>query len=974
MAGKRLDPGSSPPIRFSIFSGAGLSHLAPASIPMGNAFHRRLRELCLARSAPYAGDLVDATTLDAIRTSRLNLLARIENTSPGAGSSALRTMTVAIPNECHLLAAIHLAGGGLHLTMNFDDGIERAYALLSGNAELPAAAKPSFHQALADWRDRFPDPVAPLRVVSRSQEISSALPGRPLLVKLHGSLGRHAEGLTLPMPSMTDEPDTGNLGMDRERAFDALAAEGFVLVTGFSGTDLASRSALLSRITLGRFWWIAPTVEADVRRWVAAVDPSQPMTGPSVEALRTTLAADLPAWPPHRAPGPTFNDRLNEWAATLTPEAAAEAIAWALMDACHVDEAVEILHRLVRGGAGVRTKLRLADALARRRWPGDIGSARRAFLRTALTHRNPPAVPARGRRSYALARWLESANASHDVAPQIMAVPLACQALICAMAVGAASRASPYPTAPIRAATVASGTVLSELERDLPAILRTPPLRGPAQHAVVIATVAARRVLDAWAHAPSGRRRAILERQTVELETIGALLRDEPPPETAFISLRRLSAVFEHVSDHVSQADTAGTRALVAIAARDIYGAVTAIHEAARLRPEPIGVVSLAQSLLEMTIRNTRSLDTERPPPIAHRRRGGRQGEDRNAEIELAAFVERLPKVELRLHLEGSIAPATLAALARRNGDLRVPWTTSAAERWYEFRDYRDFLNANVLACDQLRQPEDFVRVVTELGAALARENVRYAEVAFSPHLHLRRGLCPDDLFAALEQGRQIVEGRNGVQLRSCATAGSQQGPTAVMHAIETVLAYGPASVISFGLGGLESSVARARLAPAFGLAAEAALHRVILAGQAAAPASIWQALDVLGAERIGHGISCLRDPALIERMRCESIPLEVCPTSDIRTGVVPSLRAHPLPRLLATGLPATLNTDHPAMFGVRLGEEFLKVAKAFDLGPTEIANLGRNAVRAAFMEPTDARTILDEIDDILPSGDPRRA
>lgn len=965
MARERLDPRCPPPGRVGIFSGAGLSDVAPASIPMGNAFHRRLRELCLARSAPYAGDLVDAATLDAIRTSRLNLLARIENTSPGAGSSAIQFMTVAVPNECHLLAALHLAHGGLHLTMNFDDGIEQAYALLSGDSELPAGAKPIFHQALQVWRDRFPNPSPALRVVSRSQEIGSALPGHSILVKLHGSLGRHAEGLTLPMPSMTDEPDPGDLGMDRKRAFDALAAEGFVLVTGFSGTDLASCSALLSRLAPGRFWWIAPKVEADVRRRVAAIDPGQPMAGPSVEALRTTLAIDLPAWPRRRAPGPAFDDRLNEWAARLAPEVAAEAIAWALMDAAHVDEAVEIFRRLVRGGAGARTQIRLADALARRRWPGDARSARHTFLRTAWTRPDQGAGTARWGRSYSRARWLESVGAGYGMAPPIVTRSLACTALIASVAVSTVGGSSPDPTAPIRAATVASGIVLSGLERDLPAILGRPPLRPLAQRMVAVASAAARRVLDAWAHAPSGRRRAILERQAVELETIGALLRDELPPPTTFGSLRRLSVVFEHVSDRESQADTAGTRALAAFAARDVQGAVMALREATRLRPEPIGVVSLARSLLDMPLRHATVLDAERGAPIARRRHTGRRGDGRDAEIELAAFVERLPKVEVHLHLEGSVTPATLAALARRNGDLRVPWTMPDIERWYEFRGYQDFLNSHLIVSDQLHQPEDFVQVVTELGAALAREKVRYAEVAVAVDAPVRRSLCLDEVFAALEEGRHIVEAQNGVRLRWCTTAGSRRGPAAVMRALETVLAHRPVGVISFGLVGLESSVARAQFAPVFELAAGAGLHRVVDAGETAGPWSIWQAIDVLGAERIGHGIRCLGDPALVERLRRESIPLEVCPSSNVRTGIVPSLRAHPLPRLLAAGLLLTLNTDHPAMFGARLGDIFLKVAKTFHLGPAEIADLARNAVGAAFMAPAVARAILDEIDDV---------
>jgi aminodeoxyfutalosine deaminase len=458
----------------------------------------------------------------------------------------------------------------------------------------------------------------------------------------------------------------------------------------------------------------------------------------------------------------------------------------------------------------------------------------------------------------------------------------------------------------------------------------------------------------------------MLERQAVELDTIGALLRDEPPAAHTLVALRRLGAVFEHVADLESRADTAGTRALVAIAAGDVRHAVLALGEATRLRPEAVGVAALARTLIELNPRELVTLEAPREPHLARRREADRQHHDRDAELSLAAFVEHLPKVELHLHLEGSIAPATLAALARRNRDLRVPWTPSGVERWYEFSDYRDFLNAHVMVSEQLRRPEDFIGAVSELGAALRLENVRYAEVAVSTDAYIRRGISPDELFAALEEGRQIVETRTGVRLRWCATAGTRRGPSAAMNAVETVIAHRTAGVISFGLAGLESSVARARFAPAFELAADAGLHRVVHAGEATGPASIWQAIDALGAERIGHGIRCLEDAALVEYLRRVPIPLEVCVSSNVRTGIVRTRRAHPLPRLLAAGLAVTLNTDDPAMFKLRLGEEFLSVAKAFQLEPSVVADLSRNAVRAAFIDPADATVILDEIDELV--------
>ncbi len=802
----------------------------------------------------------------------------MENTSPGAGAGALAAMRVGVPNEAHLLAAIHLARGGVHVTMNFDDGVERAYALMAGAATLPATTPPVFHDALHRWRRVFPDRASPLRVVSRATELSAALRVRPLLVKLHGSLGEHADGVTLPLMPVTDEPDPGELGTDRTRAFAALAAEGFVLVTGFSASDLASRTALIDRLIPGQFRWVTPALGGDIRRQIAALDPTQPVRGRAVEALRDILSLDAPCWPAQQLPGPTFEERLRAWAAQVAPQVAAEAVAWALADAGHVDEAVEMLRRLVRSGAGARTRVRLADALARRRWPGDVASARRTYVRASAGRSRPDSAPPRRLRSYALARWLESLTSGHDAASPLLSTPLAVGALV-AGARGARGAQARSSVRPIRSAAITHGAVLAQLERLLPDVLRRPALCVPAARVTAVAATSARRALDAWAHAASGRRRAMLERQAIELETMLAVLRRTLPPDDALPRLRRLSAVFAHVADVEGAADTAGTRALVAFAANDLEAARSALQESARLRPEASGVVTLAQRLVEAAVGRAPA----DPVPV----RGRVRSRDRQRNDPLPAFVALLPKVDLHLHLEGAVQPGTLAALARRNGDLRVPWTARGVERWYQFASYRDFLNAHVLVCQQLRRPEDFVRVVTELGRGLAGDRVRYAEVAVSVNAHLRRGLPADELFDALEQGRRVVATRYGVRVAWCVTAGTRRGPAAAMDTVETVVAQRPTGVVSFGLAGLETASARTRFAPAFELAAAAGLRLVAHAGEVAGASSIWQALDALGAERIGHGIRCLEDPTLVARLRGAGIPLEVCVSSNVRTGVV---------------------------------------------------------------------------------------
>jgi aminodeoxyfutalosine deaminase len=506
-----------------------------------------------------------------------------------------------------------------------------------------------------------------------------------------------------------------------------------------------------------------------------------------------------------------------------------------------------------------------------------------------------------------------------------------------------------------------AGVLLSRIERRLAAAMRRPsPRRALLVTAGPVAAEVSR-ALAATAHLPSGRRRTLLERQAVELAAIVALLEGQPPPTGLHRALARVCRAYEHLADPSGLAYAIGTRALVWLAEGEPSRALCSFREASRLQPASTGVLAAVRGLLELP----GGTAVVRGCPSARRNGAAqtRSTENDHRADTLEAFARALPKVELHVHLEGSIAPSTLVALARRNGDCRVPWTIEDVRRWYRFRSYTDFLNAYVLVCDQLRTGEDFATVTAELGGLLAGQNVRYAEVTFSPVAHIRRGIPPGELFAGLEDGRRQAEANSGIALRWCAASGTRRGPAAAVETIELVLAYSLAGLVSLGLAGLESATSRAAFAPAFELASEAGLHRVAHAGEAAGPASVWEAIDVLGAERIGHGIRSLEDPALIAHLRQRAIPLEVCPTSNVRTRVVSSLRAHPLPRLLAEKLVVTLNTDDPAMFHTDLAAEYVKVARAFGLGPPELAEVARSGVRSAFLAEEEAEAILAEID-----------
>jgi aminodeoxyfutalosine deaminase len=333
----------------------------------------------------------------------------------------------------------------------------------------------------------------------------------------------------------------------------------------------------------------------------------------------------------------------------------------------------------------------------------------------------------------------------------------------------------------------------------------------------------------------------------------------------------------------------------------------------------------------------------------------------------LVAFVDALPKVELHLHLEGSIAPSTLLALARSQPNSLLPRDEEGLRALYRFRDFTHFLEVYRMVCRQLQRAEDFALITRELGASLAAQNVRYAEVTVTPIGHVRRGVAPEALFEGIEQGRAEVEAEHGVRLRWCTDIDGGR-PDLAVETVELVLQHRPAGLVSLGRGGEETP--RAQFGRAFDIARDAGLHSAPHAGEAAGPQSVWDAIDRLGAERVGHGVRCLEDPDLVAELRERRIPLEVCPTSNVRTGVVAGLAAHPLPRLIQEGLVVTLNSDDPPMFGTTLRDEYLTTAQVLSVGAAGLAHLARNAASAAFLPQAEAQALVAEIDAVpLPTA-----
>lgn len=339
--------------------------------------------------------------------------------------------------------------------------------------------------------------------------------------------------------------------------------------------------------------------------------------------------------------------------------------------------------------------------------------------------------------------------------------------------------------------------------------------------------------------------------------------------------------------------------------------------------------------------------------------------DDASATDPLERLVDALPKAELHVHLEGSVAPATLLELATRHGTTALPTTLDGLAEHYRFRDFDHFVRVYYEICDNLRTAEDFSLITRQLGTALAAQGVVWAEVTVTPYNHMRRGVSPEAVFAGLEDGRRAVAEHHGVELRWCTDAPGEFGPAAAIETAQIVRDLAPDGVISFGLGGPEIGVPRSPFAEAFAMARDAGLHSVPHSGETSGPQAVWDALDHLGAERIGHGIRSIDDPELMARLREEQIALEVCPTSNVRLGVAPTLEDHPLRALIDAEVVVTLNSDDPPMFDTTLRDEHLVAVRRCGLSVTELVDVVRAGITTSFMPDAAKLEHLATIDDL---------
>jgi len=318
-----------------------------------------------------------------------------------------------------------------------------------------------------------------------------------------------------------------------------------------------------------------------------------------------------------------------------------------------------------------------------------------------------------------------------------------------------------------------------------------------------------------------------------------------------------------------------------------------------------------------------------------------------------------LPKAELHLHIEGTLEPELAFALAERNGVRMPDADVEQLRARYAFADLQSFLDLYYATMAVLCHARDFTELADAYLARAQQQGVRHAEIFFDPQAHASRGVplevVMEGLWASLASSRQ----RYGISTALILCFLRDLSADSAMATLEAALPYRD-RILGVGLDSAEVGHPPSKFREVFARAKAEGFRRVAHAGEEGPPSYIWEALDVLGAERIDHGVRCLEDPALVERLRREQIPLTVCPLSNVRLRCVQRMADHPLPALIDAGLLVTINSDDPAYFGGYVDDNYAAVQREFDLDERRLA---ANSFRAAFLTDDERDRLLAEVE-----------
>jgi adenosine deaminase len=308
-----------------------------------------------------------------------------------------------------------------------------------------------------------------------------------------------------------------------------------------------------------------------------------------------------------------------------------------------------------------------------------------------------------------------------------------------------------------------------------------------------------------------------------------------------------------------------------------------------------------------------------------------------------------LPKVQLHCHLEGTLRRERFRELANHHGVDIGARGNASLERVYDFPDFAGFLLLFRDVSSVLRTPADFATLAADYAADAAAQNVRYAEIFVSPSVWtwFHHGIDVEATFAAMRLALDEARAQHGIEVAFICDLTRNFGAERALETARLAAAMRPYGVIGVGLGGDEARFPADLFTAAFAFAQAEGLRRVAHAGEAAGAQSVRAAIDCLGAERIGHGVRAIEDPAVVELLAARGIPIEVCPTSNRLTGAAPAHLPHPMGALDAAGVRVTIDADDPALFGTTLVDEYWEVART--LGPDAVYRFAGNGIDAAF-------------------------
>jgi aminodeoxyfutalosine deaminase len=326
-------------------------------------------------------------------------------------------------------------------------------------------------------------------------------------------------------------------------------------------------------------------------------------------------------------------------------------------------------------------------------------------------------------------------------------------------------------------------------------------------------------------------------------------------------------------------------------------------------------------------------------------------------------FGAEIPKAEIHLHLEGSIDLDTLMAIRARRKKPAGEGDRRRLEALYRHDGFLDFLVHFATLCGELTDPEDLALATTRLAERLGAQQVRYAEVMCSPGIFVRRGIPQKEILDAVTAAGAAAAKKGGPRLQWILDSVRQWGPAAFEPLVEHAAAFLARGVVGVGICGDESAWKAKDFAMAYREARRLGLRTTAHAGEFSGPESVWEAIEVLQVDRIGHGIRAIEDETLVRRLVEKRLPLECCPTSNIATGIVRDWEAHPIPKLVRAGVFVTVGSDDPAMFGTTLLGEWDILHRKLHLTREEVLRVGRNTFEAAFLKVEEKNILLSEFD-----------